>query len=51
MIVAGASLLRRKRQRVLLASGLEPTEHTLEIRVSDKIKAEDTVRIYAVLVN
>ena len=39
------------RERVLLASGLEPTEHTLEIRVSEKIKTEDTVQIYAVLIN
>lgn len=39
------------RERICLAEGLENTEHTLEIRVSDKIKDGDTVAIYAVLVN
>lgn len=39
------------RERIRLAEGLEDTKHLLEIRVSDKIKAEDTVSIYAVLVN
>ena len=39
------------RERILLADGLEYKEHTLEIKVSDKIKEDDIVAIYSVLVN